>query len=284
MDRRELLDARRLGPLTNNLVRRSSETWGDLYPSCQGYADECEALLEFIIERGQFDRFLSRLTSRRQQRDEALNEIRTAYLMESLGYPVVAWEPIDAAPYNVEFSVDLGAGFSPGYVEVKSPGWEGELTPEERKAGRKDMDKYIDMEARAASPVGKIRETVEKAARKFSGEFPSLLVILDDFFVSLGNWGWGPLQMALTSSTIAWGPGLFNDPQYITIGAVALLWVKSVKPKGVEFHAICLDNPNVLPTAKLPPQLIKGLCTKLRMPTRDAPQQGSARLPSFIQP
>jgi len=92
-----------LGPLTSRLVRRASEIWDDLYPAWQGYAHECEAFLEFIADRNQFARFLPRLVSSRQKRDEALNAIRVAYLMESLGYSIFAWEPTDAAPYKVEF-------------------------------------------------------------------------------------------------------------------------------------------------------------------------------------
>ena len=37
----------------------------------------------------------------------ALNEIRVAHYLDSIGYPILAWEPIDAPPRNVEFSVSL---------------------------------------------------------------------------------------------------------------------------------------------------------------------------------
>jgi hypothetical protein len=250
--------------------------WHDLYPAWQGYADECEALLEFIADKKQFDRFVPRLCSRVQQRDEALNEIRVAYLLDSMGYTVLAWEPVDAPTRNVEFSVDLGPGVGSGFVEVKSPGWEAELSIHERQAGRKNREKNIHLEARAAAPVEVIRRTVEKAAPKFSGNFPSLIVISDDCFVNLGNWGWGPLRVALTGSTLGYGDGLFKIPGYSAIGGVALLWVKSVSPKGVEYAALCMENPNATSSAKLPVELIKRLCTKSAEPLRDIPEPGGA--------
>jgi hypothetical protein len=248
------------GPLTNRL--RKEAKWSDPYPAWQGYAEECEALLEFIADRNELNRFWPRLCSRKQQRDEALNEIRVAYLLNSIGYPVSEWEPVDAPPRNVEFSVALGSeGSAIALVEVKSPGWEAELTEQERKAGRTTQDKYLDMEVRPATPVGVIRQTVQKARPKFTGSFPSLIVIADDCFVSLGNWGRGPLQLALVTRTIGYGEGLFNNVAYSAIGGVALLWVKSVSPKGVEYASICLENQNANSTAKLPPAMVNRLCT-----------------------
>jgi hypothetical protein len=52
----------------------------------------------------------------------------------------------------------------------------------------------VDLEARAADPVGVIRRTVEKARPKFTGSTPSLLVIADDCFVNLGEWGMGAAE------------------------------------------------------------------------------------------
>jgi len=257
----------RLGPLTNRIVRQASGKWKDLYPATQGYANECESLLEFVADRNQFDRFLSRLCARREQRDEALNEIRAAYLIDLIGYPILAWEPTDKPPRNVEFLVDLGVGFGAGYVEVKSPGWQAELSRAEQIDGRKKLPKNIDAELRAATPVEVIRRTVEKAAPKFSGNHPSLIVISDDCFVNLGNWGWGPLHLALTSATIAYEAGLFTLAAFQSVGGVALLWAKSTSPKGVEYAAICLANPNAQATATLPLDLVVRLCTKLREPS-----------------
>jgi hypothetical protein len=171
--------------LTHRL--RNEATWRDSYPAWQGYANECEELLAFLADRSQLVRFWPRLCSRKQQGDEALNEIRVAYLLHSIGCSVSVWEPMDAPPLNVEFSVALGREIRSGaFVEVKSPGWEAELTDQERKAGRTRQEKYGDLEARAAAPVRVIRRTLKKAGPKFTGNSPSLIVISDDCFVNLG--------------------------------------------------------------------------------------------------
>lgn len=227
----------------------------------QDFADECESLLAFLRDRGALSRFWPRLLSRSQQRDEALNEIRVARYLEECGYPVIDWnEPRDAPGSNVEFTVSLGNG-PDGFVEVKSPGWEAELSESERRHGRAKQPKYVGMRGGLAGPVQVIRRTVEKARPKFSGNAPSLIVIADDCFVNLGEWGWWPFQMALTTKAIAWGDGLFHKPEYANIGAVSLFWVR-VRGHAVEYNSLCLANPHATASAAMPAELVRRLCTK----------------------
>jgi len=247
-----------LGPLTLHLVRASN--WDDIYPAWQGWANECEGLLEFADVHGQLQRFWPRLTAKKQQRDEALNEIRVARLLSDMGYPILGWEVMDAAPLNVEFEISIG-GRATAFIEVKSPGWEGELGEAERRSGRAKQEKYLDLEARPADPIGVIRRTVEKARPKFTGSTPSLLVIADDCFVNLGEWGWGPLKMALTSRTIAYGDGLFHQIIYSVLGGVSLFRVSGVDQVGVKYSSLCLPNQNAMHTATLPNELVLRLCT-----------------------
>lgn len=254
-----------LGPLTRHLVRASN--WDDIYPAWQGYANECERLLAFADSQGQLQRFWPRLTAKRQQRDEALNEIRVASFLCGLGHPILGWEVTDAPPYNVEFEIGLDVG-STALVEVKSPGWESELEYAERKSGRAKQEKYMDVEARAADPIGVIRRTVEKARPKFTGLTPSLLVIADDCFVSLGAWGWGPLTMGLTSKTIGYGDGLFHEIPYSVLGGVALFRVSGVNERDVNYSSLCLPNQNAMRTAMLPNELVSELC----IPVEPAPR------------
>jgi hypothetical protein len=258
------------GPLTRHLVRASN--WDDIYPAWQGWANECERLLAFADGYGQLQRFWPRLTAKKQQRDEALNELRVAHFLSGFGYPILGWEVTDAAPLNVEFEIGLGAG-STAFVEVKSPGWEGELGEAERKSGRAKQEKHVNLEARAADPVGVIRRTVEKARPKFTGSTPSLLVIADDCFVNLGEWGWGPLKMALTSKTIAYGNGLFHEIPYSVLGGVSLFRVSGVDERDVKYSCLCLPNQDAMKAAMLPYELVSGLCT---MPVEP--------LPHIIQP
>jgi hypothetical protein len=262
-----------LGPLSATLKCKSN--WRDKYPAWQVYADECERLLRFLSLRGEVDRFQPRLRAKRQQRDEALNEIRVAHYLDSIGYPVVAWEPVDAPGGKVEFSVASEAG-KPVFVEVKSPGWEAELTVAERQCGRAQRVKYLGMEARVARPIQVIRRTVEKARRKFSGKASSLIFICDDCFVSLGAWGWGPLQMALTQSTIGWGDGLFRDLKYANVGGVCLLWISRITDRrGIGWSSLCMANPNAVPTAALPRDLVAALCTQPLEPVPSIPSANS---------
>jgi hypothetical protein len=254
-----------LGPLTRHLVRASN--WDDIYPAWQGWANECERLLAFVEACGQLQRFWPRLTAKKQQRDEALNELRVAHFLSGFGYPILGWEVTDAAPLNVEFEIGLGAG-STAFVEVKSPGWEGELGEAERKSGRAKQEKHVNLEARAADPVGIIRRTVEKARPKFTGSIPSLLVIADDCFVNLGDWGWGPLKLALTSKTIGYGDGLFQEIPYSVLGGVSLFRVSGVNERYVKYSSLCLPNQNAMSLAVLPNELVSHLST---VPIEPAP-------------
>ena len=241
-------------PRTARLVSEGASKWGDVYPAWQPYADECERLLTFVDGHGQLSRFWPRLVGRPQQRDEALNEMRVAYFFEQSGFPIIGWEVVDALPYNVEFEISTGGGKT-AYVEVKSPGWESELSEAEIKAGRARQDKYDD-KARAVGPEEVVRRTVKKAMPKFTGKVPSLIVISDDCFVNIGTWGTGPVTMALTEQSATYGPGVFRDPAYATVGGVCLFWMRRVAEGELVFASVCVTNPWALPTAVLPDELV----------------------------
>jgi hypothetical protein len=122
------------------------------------------------------------------------------------------------------------------------------------------LPKHIQLEGRAAGPIDIIRRTVKKALPKFSGRGPSIVFITDDCFVNLGEWGWGPPQMALLQNSSAYGPGLFHLPDYATIGAVCLFWEKAqAGQNGIEYNIICAANPNAMCSAKIPEQLLNAL-------------------------
>jgi hypothetical protein len=155
-------------------------------------------------------------------------------------------------------------------VEVKSPGWEAELTETERMAGRAKLPKCQVgiIEGGAAGPVQVIRQAVEKARAKFSGTQPSLVAVSDDCRVNLGEWGWSPLQLALTQNPLGgYGPGLFHYPTYSVIGAVCLFWtVSELGHEGIEYRSLCIANPNAQDTAIVPREVIARLTMKLSEP------------------
>jgi hypothetical protein len=151
-------------------------------------------------------------------------------------------------------------------VEVKSPGWEAELSEEQRAAGRANEPKYREnvIEGGPAGPVQVIRRAVEKALPKFSGNYPSLVVVSDDCFVNLADWGWGPPTMALIQNVLGgYGPGLFLDPDYSTIGAVCLFRAVSyLENNETDYQTLCVANPNAKPSATLPEAVVKRLTTR----------------------
>jgi hypothetical protein len=218
-----------------------------------------------LHDNGALERYWPRLRSKAQQRDETVNEIRVAYFLQSVGYPVVDWEPEDAGGHKLEFAVANPTERQRIFVEVKSPGWEAELSDAERAAGRASQPKYRAdiIEGGPAGPVQVIRRTIKKAHPKFSGNQPSIVVVSDDCRVNLGEWGWGPLQMALSRDSIGYGPGLFHDPAYSGIGAVCLFRAVSLfGQRGIEYHSICMANPKALPAAIVPKDLVSLLITK----------------------
>jgi hypothetical protein len=251
----------KLGALTARL--KVDAVWRDSYPAWQEYADECERLLSSLPDE-QLKKFWPRLKAKRQQRDEALNEIRIAWFLESIGYRILDWnEPVDALGYATEYSISL-TGQLRAFVEAKSPGWESELSDTERASGRAKGDKYLDEEeGRWADPVEVIRAAVKKARPKFSGKFPTIVFISDDCFVNIGEWGERPLKTALVEGT--YGPpkrvpGMFSTSEYETVGAVCAFRVSSVHgPNGIDYECICEANPNALPTCSIPSDVAANL-------------------------
>jgi hypothetical protein len=252
-----------LASLTSRLKYEAS--WKDDYPNRQFYADECELLLKFLQENDKLERFWPRLLSKKQQRDEALNEIRVAYFLHSRGHAVVELESEDAPGYTVDFLISLGANKT-AFVEVKSPGWEGhDLTNAERMAGRAKRPKYSEsIDGRPSRPIDIIRTTVQKWRVKFSGNAPSILFISDDCFINLGAFGYGPLQMALLQKSLAYGDGLFQNPEYSNIGAVFLFWwILDPEKHRIEYNSIGMGNPNALPKAAVPSEMFARLTTRV---------------------
>ncbi len=63
------------------------------------------------------------------------------------------------------------------FTEVKSPGWEGELTPKELKAGRQHQPKDLDRDGRAVAPWERVQFEIGKAYKKFDPQNRNLLIL-----------------------------------------------------------------------------------------------------------
>ena len=93
---------------------------------------------------------------------------------------------------------------------------------------------------------------------KFSGQAPSILIISDDCFINLGDFGYGPLQLALLRD------GFFRKPECSNIGAVFLFWwILDLQKNRIEYHSIGMANPNATSMATVPADVVAGLITRL---------------------
>ena len=210
--------------LSQRLLREARWVGQDGYPTSPQYSVELEGLLGFLQAHNRLGSFWPRLTAPRpQERDDALQEIRVARFFTTNGFPVAEWEPPGNGNLIGEFSVQALPS-PPVFVEVKSPGWEGQLSQAQRDAGRAKQEKYQDLEGGPDDPWRGIRMSVKKAYPKFCSTQPNLLVIADDRFVSLATWGrLGAEQALFIKSTILDGEaGYFATTEFENLGGVAL--------------------------------------------------------------
>jgi hypothetical protein len=245
--------------LSERLLHEARWAGKDAYPAHLEYSIELEGLLGFIQGHNQLSSFWPRLSSpRTQERDDALQEIRVARFLTAHGFPVSRWEPPGNGNLIGEFSVQ--ALPAPEiFVEIKSPGWEGELTQEQRDAGRAKQEKYQNLEGGAVGPAQKIRMSMPKAYPKFLSTQPNLLVIADDLFVPLATWGDLPAEQALfLKSTILEGEaGYFTARNFENLGGVALFKVELPVGKGLQYEFLLYPNPIARTETALPAKFLE---------------------------
>ena len=230
--------------------------WTDDYPASQEWADELETLLEFCDSQGQLARFLPKLRiPRNKQRDATLSELRVALFLHRSGFPIAAWEPPGNNRKEGEYSVrtpEEGIVFT----EVKSRGWESELTQEERLAGRTKQPKYIEDDGGAYANWKGMRDCISDAYSKFTPSGPNLLVIADDFFVSLARTASWQIRVALFATHARYGeePGYFATAAYQNLGAIAVFAVEG-SDFSLEYKFQIFQNPHALTETAIPPSL-----------------------------
>jgi hypothetical protein len=154
----------------------------DDFPSSPKLKEEIEKWLIFMKKRhnNQLEKLKPRLNAERHKRDEALDEIFSAYLIENIfGYPILQWDAKTINNRDVDFII-----YNEGeiYCEVKSPGWESELGSKDVSSKRKLLPKHINGETRTLGGIRGIMYSIEKSYNKFLPNCRNLLIIKDDFF------------------------------------------------------------------------------------------------------
>jgi len=218
-------------------------------------SDELEKLLEFSDSQNQFERFLGRISKAADNRmDEVVQELRTAFFFYRNGFPICRWEPSGLLGKIGEYS--LRADRQEVFVEVKSPGWEAELSPEEIKAGRTKQPKYIQGDARAVAPWLQVRDCMKRAYCKFTDAQPNLLVIADDFHMSLTEEDDSQFEIALFEKTTVFNKeaGYFANSSYERLGGIGIFSVR-LTTDGLAYAYKGITNPFSLERTRVPQSL-----------------------------
>jgi hypothetical protein len=157
----------------------------DEFPSHQRVADELEKLLRFADEISCFEALLPRLRGDARDRSAVLGELLAAFYLHRRGFEILGRDPVGQKGKVGDWSVGFRGG-PPLFVEVKAPDWQAELSEEERKQGRKELGKYVDLEARSVAPFDVLMDVIGRnAAPKLLPGVPNLIVTADNLFVSI---------------------------------------------------------------------------------------------------
>ena len=170
------------------------------------------------------------------------------------------WEPPGLNGKIGEYLIGAPEG-DKVFIEVKSPGWESELSDEERRAGRNKQPKYRQGEGGAFGNWEALHKCIAspKTYPKFPATQPTLLVVADDLKVSLTDSIWH-IEIALYADHKGYGEmGYFTSPQFENLGGVAIFGASSdfFNNRGIEYEFQIFENPFTLPSAKLPQSLLR---------------------------
>jgi hypothetical protein len=174
-----------------------------------------------------------------------------------MGFPVAVWEPAGLGTMVGEFSVRAPEGCDV-FAEVKSPGWEGELTQPERLAGLTKLAKYEARDGGAFGNWQSVRKCIAspRTYPKFGPTQSNLLVIADDYFVPLQD-SEMQVEIALYSNNLGYAgeKGYFTSPAYENLGGIAFVNAEC-RSATVEHTFRLYENPFSLPQTKLPRSML----------------------------
>jgi hypothetical protein len=227
----------KIGPLTRAVLNGAVWSENSEFPAFQVWADEIDGVLSFLVVQEVFDRFLPRLRAR--ERDGALAEARAGFFFHRNGFRIIRWEPEEVHNHPGDLDIQWRTS-EPIFIEVKGPGWEGELSEVERQAGRLNHPKYINAEGRAIAPAEHLLFAVSKALPKLSESRINLIVVVDDLFVS-------PIELPKDYLTSVICQGIAG-PQFRVVGGVFLLnpVIYSCSNDFVEYRKYFIPNGSAL--------------------------------------
>jgi hypothetical protein len=180
-----ILSSVQIGAYTRVMANDAKWRRQDEFPSHQRVADELERLLRFADGINCFEALLPRLRGNTRERSSVLGELLAAFYLQRRAFQILGRDPAGRSGKTGDWSVGFWGG-SPLFVEVKVPDWEAELSDEERKQGRKDLGKYVDLEARGVAPFDVLMDVIGRnAAPKLLANTPNLIVTADNLFVSI---------------------------------------------------------------------------------------------------
>jgi hypothetical protein len=250
--------ALRLGPIARKLI--SPDKWSDGYPGPEAYVKELDILLKFADEKSAcLQRFRPNIEARDKQRNKALSELRLAYLLENMGFPITAWDRPGAGNKIGEFLLDSPEKISI-FTEIKSPGWESELSKEQIAAGRADQPKYIGLQGGAVGNWRPVHRCIaaDNCYPKFTNNQPSLLIVCDDLMLPLHE-SLHHVEGAVYGTKAQFEEdGYFTTNRFENIGGLGVFYPVSTGARdGLEYRLIVYENHCALPATKLPPSLLQ---------------------------
>jgi hypothetical protein len=241
--------AYRLGPVARKLL--NPDAWTGGYPGPETYSRELDALLHYANQRGYLGRFSPNLESIDRQRDKALNELRIAYLFEHLGFSIQQWDPPGANRKIGEFIMVSPEG-QPVFVELKSRGWESELTDAQKQAGLARSTKWNVWRGGAIGNWRAVHECIKapNCYPKFLPTCPNLLVIADDLRVPLAATDFHVEAALYGEAQFYEEDGYFTTSRFENLGGLAT-FNSSTDGRAMEYEISVYENPMALSATKV---------------------------------